>query len=126
MKQFLAAHPRPPLSAAQKAAALKFAQCMRAHGVPHFPDPRFPAGGGIAIATPGRCGRERAGVPARPAGVREAMSEAVVEGHGVRPCSTAAAPVTASDRVAPPSVTEMVASATEQFSTTRPGPRGLA
>ena len=52
MKQFLAAHPRPPLSAAQKAAALKFAQCMRAHGVPHFPDPRFPAGGGIAIAGP--------------------------------------------------------------------------
>ncbi len=52
MKQFLAAHPRPPLSAAQKAAALKFAQCMRAHGVPHFPDPRFPAGGGIALGTP--------------------------------------------------------------------------
>ena len=52
MKQFLAAHPRPPLSAAQKAAALRFAQCMRAHGVPHFPDPRFPAGGGIAIAGP--------------------------------------------------------------------------
>ena len=52
MKQFLAAHPRPPLTAAQKAAALMFAQCMRVHGVPHFPDPRFPAGGGIAIATP--------------------------------------------------------------------------
>ena len=52
MKQFLAGHPRPPVSAAQKAAALKFAQCVRAHGVPHFPDPRFPAGGGIAIATP--------------------------------------------------------------------------
>jgi hypothetical protein len=51
MKQFLAKHPRPPLSAAQRAAALKFAKCMRTHGVPHFPDPRFPAGGGIALAT---------------------------------------------------------------------------
>jgi hypothetical protein len=49
MKRFLAGHPRPPVSAAQKAAALKFARCVRAHGVPHFPDPRFPAGGGIAI-----------------------------------------------------------------------------
>jgi len=52
MKRFLAAHPRPPLSAAKKASALKFAQCMRTHGVPDFPDPRFPPGGGIAIATP--------------------------------------------------------------------------
>jgi hypothetical protein len=49
MKQFLAGHPRPPVSAAQKAAALSFARCVRAHGVPNFPDPHFPAGGGIAI-----------------------------------------------------------------------------
>jgi hypothetical protein len=52
MKRFLAGHPRPPVSAAQKAAALKFAHCVRAHGVPNFPDPRFPAGGGIGFATP--------------------------------------------------------------------------
>lgn len=51
MKQFNAAHPRPPVSAAQKAAAVKFAECMRAHGLPSFPDPTFPAGGGIAIRT---------------------------------------------------------------------------
>jgi hypothetical protein len=51
MKQFLAAHPRPPVSAAKKAAVLKFAQCMRAHGVPDFPDPKFPANGGIALGT---------------------------------------------------------------------------
>lgn len=49
MKRFLAAHPRPPLSAAQKAAAVKFAECMRAHGVPSFSDPTFPGNGGIAI-----------------------------------------------------------------------------
>ena len=52
MKRFLAGHPRPPLSAAQKAGVLKFAQCMRIHGVPNFPDPRFPPGGGIAIPGP--------------------------------------------------------------------------
>ena len=51
MKQFNAAHPRPPLTAAKKAAALKFSQCLRTHGVPHFPDPAFPPGGGIALRT---------------------------------------------------------------------------
>ena len=52
MNRFLAAHPRPPVSAARKAGVLKFAECMRAHGVPNFPDPKFPAGGGIAIGSP--------------------------------------------------------------------------
>jgi hypothetical protein len=52
MKQFDAAHPRPPVSAAQKAAALAFSHCMRTHGVPGFPDPKFPGGRGIAIAGP--------------------------------------------------------------------------
>jgi hypothetical protein len=28
-------------------AELAFARCMRSHGVPNFPDPIFPAGGGI-------------------------------------------------------------------------------
>jgi hypothetical protein len=42
-------HPRPPVTAAQKEAAVRFSECMRAHGVPNFPDPRFPPGGGIAI-----------------------------------------------------------------------------
>lgn len=35
------AGPPPAPSAAQKAAAVKFAQCMRTHGVPDFPDPTF-------------------------------------------------------------------------------------
>jgi hypothetical protein len=52
MKQFLAGHPRPPVSAAQKAAAVKYSECMRAHGVPNFPDPKFPPGDGIGFATP--------------------------------------------------------------------------
>ena len=38
----------PPISESQKLADLRFAACMRAHGVPNFPDPTFgPAGHGI-------------------------------------------------------------------------------
>jgi hypothetical protein len=49
MKAFNAGHPRPPISASQKEAAVKFSECMRAHGVPNYPDPVFPPGGGIEI-----------------------------------------------------------------------------
>jgi hypothetical protein len=52
MRRLLAGHPRPPVSAARKASILKAAGCMRTHGVPNFPDPKFPPGGGIGIATP--------------------------------------------------------------------------
>jgi hypothetical protein len=38
----------PPITASQKRAAVLFAECMRKNGVPNFPDPTFPAGGGIA------------------------------------------------------------------------------
>jgi len=37
-----------PITESQKRAAVVFAQCMRKHGVPGFPDPTFPASGGIA------------------------------------------------------------------------------
>ncbi len=37
------------LTESQKLRALKFAQCMRAHGVPNFPDPGSGAGPGQAI-----------------------------------------------------------------------------
>jgi hypothetical protein len=33
-----------PLTASQRADALKFSQCMRTHGVPNFPDPTFSGG----------------------------------------------------------------------------------
>jgi hypothetical protein len=42
--------PPPKISESQKRAALANAQCMREHGVPTFPDPTFPARGGILIA----------------------------------------------------------------------------
>jgi hypothetical protein len=37
-------HP-PPLSASQRAAMLRFSQCMRTHGITNFPDPTFGANG---------------------------------------------------------------------------------
>jgi hypothetical protein len=36
-----------PVSQAQKVQLLANAQCMREHGVPNYPDPTFPPGGGI-------------------------------------------------------------------------------
>jgi hypothetical protein len=32
-----------------QAQALQFSQCMRAHGVPNFPDPQFNSNGGISL-----------------------------------------------------------------------------
>jgi hypothetical protein len=40
-------NPGPP-SQSQRRQALAFSQCMRAHGVPNFPDPDF-SGNGIRI-----------------------------------------------------------------------------
>lgn len=45
----LSSQGKPPITAAQKASLIKNAQCLRKHGVPNYPDPTFPAGGGIAI-----------------------------------------------------------------------------
>jgi hypothetical protein len=36
--------PPPVVSASQKAAAVKLAQCMREHGVPNYPDPAYQDG----------------------------------------------------------------------------------
>ncbi len=32
---------------------LRFAKCMRSHGVPNYPDPTRPAGGGVQLLIPG-------------------------------------------------------------------------
>jgi hypothetical protein len=39
----------PALSAAQRAAMLKFSQCMRTHGLTNFPDPSFGPGGAVRL-----------------------------------------------------------------------------
>ncbi|HUB75248.1 MAG TPA: hypothetical protein VL979_14590 [Solirubrobacteraceae bacterium] len=38
--------PSPAQQAKMQEQALKFSECMRHHGVPNFPDPKFSAGGG--------------------------------------------------------------------------------
>jgi hypothetical protein len=38
----------PQQTAAMQAQALKFSECMRSHGVPNFPDPKF-EGGGVQV-----------------------------------------------------------------------------
>jgi hypothetical protein len=38
------------LSPAQQQAWLKWATCIRSHGVPNFPDPTFPGGGAVATS----------------------------------------------------------------------------
>jgi hypothetical protein len=40
---------KPPITASLKASLIAHAQCMRTHGIPTYPDPAFPAGGGIEI-----------------------------------------------------------------------------
>ena len=44
--------PPPPPTAQQKQQALEFAECMRTHGVPNFPDPTFSAGGAKVASHP--------------------------------------------------------------------------
>jgi hypothetical protein len=39
--------PPPPITQRQKVQMLRFAACIRAHGYPSYPDPQFPAGGGV-------------------------------------------------------------------------------
>lgn len=41
-------HP-PPLSAARRAAMLRFSHCMRNHGITNFPDPTFGSGGAVGL-----------------------------------------------------------------------------
>ena len=42
-------HFTPAQLAAAKAAALRFSQCMRSHGVTNYPDPQFGSGGPAAV-----------------------------------------------------------------------------
>jgi hypothetical protein len=37
----------PPITESQKLQLFRQAECMRKHGVPNYPDPVFPPGGGI-------------------------------------------------------------------------------
>lgn len=52
-KQLPGGGPPAQVPESQKLQALKSAECMRAHGVPNYPDPTFPKGGGILQGGPG-------------------------------------------------------------------------
>jgi hypothetical protein len=45
--------PSPALQAKLQEGALKFSQCMRTHGVPDFPDPKFGGGGQVSLRVQG-------------------------------------------------------------------------
>ncbi len=56
-----------PISESQKLQLIAFAHCMRTHGVPSYPDPTFPSGGGISSSLP-------AGVSRNSPAVRQAAA----------------------------------------------------
>ena len=49
----LSSQGKPPITAALKASLIAHAQCMRAHGVPRYQDPKFPPTGGIMLTDAG-------------------------------------------------------------------------
>ena len=68
--------PRKP-TAAQFAAALAFAKCMRGHGLPHFPDPlaSIPAGSGPIISLRGMMFQPSADLDPRSLAFQQAASD---------------------------------------------------
>jgi hypothetical protein len=69
MKACRSLAPAPKLSpqqtAAMQAQALKFSECMRSHGVPNFPDPKF-EGGGVRLSLNGSSGSASSGSSINP------------------------------------------------------------
>lgn len=65
--------PPPQVSAQQQRQALAFARCMRAHGVPNFPDPSFAGSGG---------GQKPLGINSRAPAVRSASRVCGAGGGG--------------------------------------------
>ena len=48
--RFVGGAPSPAQRAGAEVAQLKFSRCMRSHGVPDFPDPHSPSGGGFGFS----------------------------------------------------------------------------
>jgi hypothetical protein len=67
-KHFIDDVPPPKVDAGQQAEmtdrALKFSQCMRAHGVPDFPDPQIESGGRMTMKLPKSIGPDNPRVQA--------------------------------------------------------------
>lgn len=71
----------PQLSASRKQAMLQYAQCMRSHGVPNFPDPTF-SGGGVQfrVGPAGGAGRSSPAFAAAQATCQSLLSKAIGPG----------------------------------------------
>jgi len=54
--RFLGAAPSPAQRVQQEVVGLLFSRCMRSHGVPNYPDPRAPSGGGLGFVVFGGSG----------------------------------------------------------------------
>jgi hypothetical protein len=52
-----------PIPAAEQQKFLRYSQCMRTHGVPQYPDPKF-SGGGVQLRMPPGLGPDSPGVQA--------------------------------------------------------------
>lgn len=79
--------PPTQMSASQRAAALRFAQCMRAHGQPDFPDPTLsaPAGAARVLVMRGMVFALGPGVDPKSPGFRQAASRCGVTPPGGAP-----------------------------------------
>jgi hypothetical protein len=77
----------PRMSASQRRAALKFAECMRANGQPDFPDPTLtaPSGAARVLVMRGMVFALGAGVDPKSPGFRQAASRCGVTPPGGAP-----------------------------------------
>ncbi|MCW3063525.1 MAG: hypothetical protein JWN32_697 [Solirubrobacterales bacterium] len=72
--------PGKTLSAAQQQQFLRYSQCMRTHGVPNFPDPKFTGGGaqlqlkGTGPGSPGFDAAQKACQSVQPGGKGSSLS----------------------------------------------------
>ena len=66
----------PPMTAGERAAALRFAECMRANGQPGFPDPgsRSPAGAHLVLVLHGMVFTPGPGLDPKSPAFRQAAS----------------------------------------------------
>jgi hypothetical protein len=77
----------PKMSAGERQAALRFAQCMRAHGLPDFPDPtqRVTPGATLVLALRGMVFALKPRIDPKSPAFRQAASECGVRPPGPQP-----------------------------------------
>ena len=92
--------PSPAQQAKMQESALKFSECMRHHGVPNFPDPKFSGGGTRVTLKAGGSGGLDPGSPQFQAAQKACQSNLPFGGKGAR-LRTGAGPGQSSEQTAP-------------------------